>query len=209
MRHGLIASLSCKPIEDLDNRNRRNNIRIRGIPESITDLNPAITKLFHSLVPDKPTSAFACDRMHRALRPKPTLDKPPRDVILCMKDFVTKEDIMRAARNSPNIELDGIRLQIYPDISPATLDRRHRMKEVTNILQTTRIKYRWGFPFKLSIMHSGSTYTVYNVIEGKDLLIKLGLLEPQPSQCLPVTPRSSPIWSTPSTRRNPREQRRW
>ena len=26
-------------VEDLDNRNRRNNIRVRGIPESITDLN--------------------------------------------------------------------------------------------------------------------------------------------------------------------------
>lgn len=100
-------------IEDLDNRNRRNNIRVRGVPESVTDINHAITKLFHNLVPDKPPSAFACDRMHRALRPKPTADKPPRDIIMCMKDFLTKEDIMRAARNSPSIELDGTRLQIY------------------------------------------------------------------------------------------------
>lgn len=196
-------------VEDLDNRNRHNNIRVRGIPESVTDLNQAITKLFHSLVPDKLLSDFACDRLHRALWPKPTPDKPPRDVIMCIKDFVTKEDIMRASRNSPSIELDGVRLQIYPDISPATLDRRRRMKEVTSILQTARIKYWWGFPFTLSIMHNSTTYTVYNVIEGKDLLIKLGLLEQQPSYHLPATPRSSPIWSTPSSRRNQREQRKW
>ena len=115
---------------------------------------------------------------------------------------------MRASRNTPNINLDGVKLQIYPDISPATLDRRRRMKEVTSILQSARIKYRWGFPFKLSIMHNGNTYTVYNVIEGKDLLIKLGLLDQEPQQRFPATPRSSPIWSTPSSRRNHRDQRR-
>lgn len=196
-------------VEDLDNRNRRNNIRVRGIPESTTDLYPAVSRVFHMLLPDRPTSAFTCDRIHRALRPKPPPDKPPRDIILCMKDFLTKEDIMRASRNTPNIELDGVRLQIYPDISPATLDRRRRMKEVTTILQTNRIKYRWGFPFKLSVLHNGTTHTVYNVIEGKDLLIKLGLLQPEPPNRLPATPRSSPIWSTPSSRRNQREQRRW
>lgn len=87
---------------------------------------------------------------------------------------------MHAPRNTPNIVLDGTRLQIYPDISPATLDRRRRMKEVTNILQTARIRYRWVFPFKLTVPHNGSTYTAYNVIEGKKLLVKLGLLDPNP-----------------------------
>lgn len=196
-------------VEDLDNRNRRHNIRLRGVPESVTDLMPMVSKIFHNLLPDRPSSAFTCDRIHRALRPKPTPDKPPRDIIMCMKDFLVKEDIMRAARNSPNISLEGKKLQIYPDISPATLDRRRRMKEVTNILQAARIKYRWGFPFKLTIPYNGSTYTVYNIIEGKELLVKLGLLEPEPPNRFPVTPRSSPIWSTPSSRRNTNNQRRW
>lgn len=196
-------------VEDLDNRNRRHNIRLRGVPETVTDLMPTVSKIFHNLLPDRPPSAFTCDRIHRALRPKPTPDKPPRDIIMCMKDFLVKEDIMRAARNSPNISLEGKKLQIYPDISPATLDRRRRMKEVTNILQAARIKYRWGFPFKLTIPYNGSTYTVYNIIEGKELLVKLGLLEPEPPNRFPVTPRSSPIWSTPSSRRNTNSQRRW
>lgn len=56
-------------VEDLDNRNRRHNIRLRGVPESVTDLMPTVTKIFHNLLPDKPLSAFTCDRIHRALRP--------------------------------------------------------------------------------------------------------------------------------------------
>ena len=167
-------------VEDLDNRNRRHNIRLRGVPETVTELMPAVSKIFHGLLPDKPVTAFACDRIHRALRPKPTADNPPRDIIMCMKDFLVKEDIMRASRNTPNISHEGKRIQIYPDISPATLGRRRRMKEVTSVLQSARIRYRWGFPFKLTIPHNGSTYTVYNVIEGKELLIKLGLLTQDP-----------------------------
>ncbi|CAI9568732.1 unnamed protein product [Staurois parvus] len=80
-------------VEDLDNRNRRNNLRVRGIPESVFDLSQTITKLFKSLLPDRDPGSFACDRIHRTLRPKPPNDKPPRDIVLCMKDFLTKEDI--------------------------------------------------------------------------------------------------------------------
>lgn len=196
-------------VKDLDNRNRPQNIRVCGVPETVTDLMPTVSRIFYNLLPDKPLSAFTCDRIHRALRPKLTPDKPPRDIIMCIKDFLVKEKIMRASRNTPNIELDGKRLQIYPDISPATLDRRRRMKEVTNILQTARIKYRWGFPFKLTIPHNGSTYTAYNVIESKELLVKFGLLDPEPPNRLPSTPRSSPIWSTPSSRSNQKDQRGW
>lgn len=104
-------------IEDLDNRNRRNNLRVRGVPESVTDLLPAIQKLFQSLLPDSPLSAFSCGRIHRALRPPPPPEKPPRDIVLCLKDFLIKEDILRASRNTPNIRLEGIPIQIYLDIS--------------------------------------------------------------------------------------------
>lgn len=57
-------------VEDLDNRNCRNNLRICGVPKSITELMPAMSKLFHSLLPEKIPSSFACNRIHRALHPK-------------------------------------------------------------------------------------------------------------------------------------------
>lgn len=76
-------------LEDLDNRNRRNNLRVRGVPEAVTDLIPAAQKLFQSLLPDSPVAAFSCDRIHRAHRPKPPDHKPPRDIVLCLKDYLT------------------------------------------------------------------------------------------------------------------------
>lgn len=56
--------------EDLDDRNKRHNIRLRGVPEAVTDMIQAVSKIFHNLLPDKPMSAFICDRIHRALRPQ-------------------------------------------------------------------------------------------------------------------------------------------
>lgn len=194
-------------IEDLDNRNRRNNLRIRGIPESVTDLIPTIIRLFKSLLPDTDAGAFTCDRIHRALRPKPPDDKPPRDIVLCMKDFLIKEEILRAARNQQRITLDDRTIQIYPDISPATLDRRRGLKEITSALQAARIRYRWGFPFKLVIPHNGTTYSATSLLEGQEVLVKLGLLEPDVIRRPPSTPRPSPIWQTPPTRRDRRRIR--
>lgn len=172
-------------VEDLDNKNRRHKIRVRCFTETVTDLMPGVSNIFHNLLPDKPLSAFTCDRIYRALRPKTTPKKPRKDIIMCMKYFLVKKDIMCASRNTPNINLDGKRLQIYPDISPATLDRRRRMKEVNKILQTARIKYRWGLSFKLSIHHIG-----------------------QCTQCTQTTHRSSPIWSTPSTPPQPERSKK-
>lgn len=89
----------------------------KGVPEVVTDLILANHKLFQSLLPVSLVAAFSCDRIHRALCPKPPEDKPPRDIILCLKDYLVKEEILRASRNTPNIMLDWIRIQIsqtYP-----------------------------------------------------------------------------------------------
>lgn len=161
---------------------------------------PIVIRLFKSLLPDSETAAFMCDRIHRAFRPKPPADKPLRDIILCMKDFLTKEDILRAARNTLHITLDDYAVQIYPDSSPATLYRCRGMKEVT----TAQVRYRWGFPFKLVVPHNGSTYAATTVLKGQEILVKLGILEAEAVRRPPLTPRPSQIWHTQPTRRDRR-----
>lgn len=80
--------------KDLDNRNRRNNVRVRGVPKTVIDLSEAIKRLFHSLLPDHPEASFICDRMHRALRPKSLPEKPHRDIVMCLKDFLMKKEVL-------------------------------------------------------------------------------------------------------------------
>lgn len=54
-----------------------------------------------------------------------------------MKDYLTKEEILRASGNTNHIELDSVKIQIYPD----------KMKEVTSVLQAANIKMTLGIPF--------------------------------------------------------------
>lgn len=129
--HSQIWSLNSKLTWTyLDNRNRRNNLSSRGDVESVTDLLPAVQRLFQSLLPKSLAASFACNRIHRALRPKPPDDKPPRDIVLCFKECLVKEEILRASRNTPNILLDGAKIQIYPDLSLTRLDKHCKMKEI-------------------------------------------------------------------------------
>lgn len=174
-------------MEDLDNRNRWNNLRIRGVPESITDV-PAYSTRFQFLFPEQNPQSFICDRIHFALKAKPPPDKRPRDLVLCMKDFLVIEEIMRAG----HINLDIVQLQIYPDISQATLDRRRKIKEITTAVSSVRIRYRWGFTFKLIISYNKTTYIATSIPEGQDILIKLGLINPQKVPCTPFHSPSCP-----------------
>lgn len=47
------------------------------------------------------------ERIHRALRPKERITDPPRDVICCIVDLKTKEDILRKARIRTQLVFDG------------------------------------------------------------------------------------------------------
>uniref|UniRef100_A0A8C5LRC0 Uncharacterized protein n=1 Tax=Leptobrachium leishanense TaxID=445787 RepID=A0A8C5LRC0_9ANUR len=139
-------------MEDLDNRGRRNNLRIRGLPDtedSPTQLIPTLTSIFNTLLDRPNATPIAFVRAHRALRPRGT--GPPRDVICCLESFPLKEDLLRAARAPTQISHDGVELQLFPDLSPATLAFRRALRPLTRSLQAQKIRYRWHFPTGLLI----------------------------------------------------------
>ncbi|CAJ0961168.1 unnamed protein product [Ranitomeya imitator] len=53
--------------EDYENRSRRSNLRIRGLPEHIVALKETATALFTALLPDTDPSLLHITRIHRAL----------------------------------------------------------------------------------------------------------------------------------------------
>lgn len=59
-------------LEDAENRARRDNLRIRGIPETVIDLQGTATAFFQEMVPEIPVDRLEFDRIHRSLAPKPT-----------------------------------------------------------------------------------------------------------------------------------------
>lgn len=54
-------------IEDLQNRPRRCNFRVWGLPETLTDLEPALDALMQDLIPDISPHLLELDHFHWAL----------------------------------------------------------------------------------------------------------------------------------------------
>uniref|UniRef100_A0A803JBS4 L1 transposable element RRM domain-containing protein n=1 Tax=Xenopus tropicalis TaxID=8364 RepID=A0A803JBS4_XENTR len=190
--------------EDLENRSRRNNIRIRNIPESYTDLRKLLDLLFTKLLPEYATELLLIDRVHRSLRPKPQHGEPPRDVVVRLHYFETKEDLLRSARTHKAVEIDGESIQMYQDLSPVTLQKRRDLRPITSSLTRAGYKYGWGFPFHLTVVKNGVLYTLTDPTDGEAFLAKLGLPDsPSPPKLAKtkVTPLQ-PIWEKVTTKHN-------
>lgn len=143
-------------VEDLDNRGRRNNIRVRGIPEvdGPEDIQHILQDVFNNLLGEPVTKFIEMDRAHRALRPKNATTQP-RDIICRINSYPLKEDIMRQARLARRVTYKNAQVQLYPDLSWITLQKRRLLQPLLRILQEENIPYRWGFPFSLTAKNQG------------------------------------------------------
>lgn len=146
-------------LEDLDNRGRRHNLRVRGLPESIEAdrLQAEISSFFNSLLDKPPTTPIGMERIHRALRPRGREADPPRDVICHIIDYHLKEELLRKARLATKLSHNGADIRIFQDLSTITLQRRRELRPLLEVLRSKDIAYRWKFPFGLSASYQGRT----------------------------------------------------
>uniref|UniRef100_A0A8C5PDH8 Uncharacterized protein n=1 Tax=Leptobrachium leishanense TaxID=445787 RepID=A0A8C5PDH8_9ANUR len=148
-------------MEDLSNRTRRNNLRIRGLPEgagegSLADL---VRDLLRPLAPDLPDQAWILDRAHRALRARRAEDERPRDVIVRFLHYSTKELILRNNRGA-SISYEGTPILLFQDLTPITLQRRREWKPVADLLRNHKIQFAWGHPLKILAFLDGRTHVL-------------------------------------------------
>ncbi|CAH2307365.1 Hypothetical predicted protein [Pelobates cultripes] len=101
-RQGNMLLALRRQTEDLDNRGRRSNIRVRGLPEpqAEEDIEATLKALFQAILGEDLPADLTFDRAHRANRPR-IPDGTPRDAICCLHHYKHKERIMRKARTRP------------------------------------------------------------------------------------------------------------
>uniref|UniRef100_A0A8C5WM23 L1 transposable element RRM domain-containing protein n=1 Tax=Leptobrachium leishanense TaxID=445787 RepID=A0A8C5WM23_9ANUR len=162
--HHLLHTLT-RHVEDLENRGRRQNVRIRGLPEgegSPAELGRILLRLFNTILGRDHTSHIDIERYHRALRPKGPADAPPRDVICFFLRFGVKEEIMRRARERPHIKFEGVTIALFHDVSPITLHTRRALRPLTMALQKENLQYRWLHPFGIQVRTPHGPVTARN-----------------------------------------------
>ncbi|CAH2245826.1 Hypothetical predicted protein [Pelobates cultripes] len=153
-----------RQLEDVDNRGRRNNLRVRGVPESAEGVpeNPVqvLTALFNRILTRPLDTAILFDRAHRATRPRNLPPDKPRDIICRIHNFPLKEEIFHKARQNKDIKIDGHPVIVFQDLAPSTLQARRALRPITQALSERNIKFRWSFPFALTVTLQNKTHTI-------------------------------------------------
>lgn len=120
----LLESQECLLLlqDDLENRNRRNNIKLRGIPESTagSDLQSAVVGFFNTFLNKPPYTNLELDRVHTVGAARPN-SEAPRDVVCRVHLNHTKAKIITQAWRKDPINSEGAEITILSDLSRRTL----------------------------------------------------------------------------------------
>lgn len=117
-------------LDDFENRDCRQNIQIRDLPEKYNsnDLLVTIQKLFSQIMGSAASEHVEIDRVHRTTPFVSQNKDRPRDVICKIHKYSVKETIMRIVQYTPLIEYEGTQISLFPDISRRTLMQRRMVR---------------------------------------------------------------------------------
>lgn len=164
-------------MEEVEDRSRRNNLRLRGLPEAtgMEDLAESTLAIFRDLLGEQYPPNLSFDRIHRALGPRSTDPERPRDVICRLHRYSHKELMLRAAWEKGEITFDGAVVRILPDLSKATLQRRALLKPLLEAARNAGITYRWGFPIAVTFKRNQHSFTLRSPADLPALFVFMGI----------------------------------
>lgn len=152
-------------IDDLDNRSRRCNIRIVGLPEG-SEGSDAV-KFFEKWIPqylqmDTKAGRMKLDRAHRSSALKPGSGQRPRPLIVKFHNFMDKQRAMQAARrlgsrqsNQDDFTQKGPRISFFNDYSAEVVRRRKAFDDTKVQLRKMNVDYALLYPATLKVTVNG------------------------------------------------------
>lgn len=159
-------------LTDLEDCSRRNNVKIRGVPESIppSNLHKYVSDMIAKLLPEITPIKRTINRIHRIPKPKHLDASVPRDILMKIHFFSTKEQLLTKARTSQMLPAPYNGVHLYADLSKYTLNMRRQMKTITKALYNHKIPYKWRHPATIVINREGTTHIISAPMEGIKLL---------------------------------------
>lgn len=155
------STLAYDRVEDLENRLRRNNLRVVGVPEKIEGSSAAEfieTWLRGKFGATVLSPLFAVERAHRVpMRPLPP-GNPPRAMLVRILNCRDRDVILRKAREVEDLSVDGQRVSIFPDFSAEVQKRRLKFVDVKKRLRDLHLPYAMLYPAKLRVVADGETH---------------------------------------------------
>lgn len=155
-----IAYLLTK-VDDLENRSRRNNIRLVGVPEKSEGRDPVA--FFEAWLTDLVgrdclSTHFSIERAHRVPMRAPPPGAPPRPILLKLLHFRDRDAALRKAREKGDLTIDGHKVSLFPDFSGEIQRQRMQFQDIKKRLRGIGIPYSMQYPARLRVAALNNTH---------------------------------------------------
>lgn len=170
-----VKTLSAR-LDDLENRHRRNNLRLVNLPERAegADAVKFLEKWFHEVFGDSLPGPVIIEQAHRIGR-LPTSDQRfPRVLIMKFMNLRDRQRVMDAARERKTVMFQQHKVMFFPDFSVEVRKQRRQFDDVKRRLRALNIEYRLRYPAKLAVKHGGQMVTCSTTDEVERLIEDCG-----------------------------------
>ena len=164
--------------EDLQNRLRRNNMRIYRVAEKSEgkDMKQFVKELIKEVLQPMPDVNLQFERAHRALRAKSSdPDAAPRSIIVKFLDFTAKEAVLKQAWSQKQMLYNEQPIFFDHDYSPVLQKKRMQVRDVVYKLKEKNIKAKCIYPAQIRITTQDGDKTYPTLAEAVPALQELGI----------------------------------
>ena len=152
-------------VDDLEKRSRRANLRILNIPKDIEKGQHTVKFISDLLMQAMGEEVFEnppeLERAHRSPGQRPREGQPPRPFVVCFHRFQEKEKALQWARTH-DVEFNGSKLMIYPDMSAGLVNKRAAFKDVKQLLYEKKIRFSLLHPARLRVQFEDETLVFHS-----------------------------------------------
>ncbi|KAK7895564.1 hypothetical protein WMY93_020889 [Mugilogobius chulae] len=178
-----------RKLDDLDNQNRRSNVRLLGLPEKAegNDLCMFLTKWIPEVLGAENFGGplpLLIESARRVGRLQDTA-MHPRVVIMKFLNYADKVKAMAAARRKGTVYYDGKKVMFFQDFSTDLIKQRKTFDTVKRLLSSLSIPdLRFGIihPAKMLVTYQGKRHIFNNASEASTFAKQLKEEEPDVNQ---------------------------
>lgn len=168
--HDLACQIFQEKLTDLENRSRRNNLRIIGLPESFT---PAmLPDLCATKIPNALGFPTPCvvERAHR-IGPPAENKTSPRPTIVRYLNYADKHMLLQRFRQQKQLQIEGHKLLLFADYSQEVSNKRKAFSRICSTLFHNNIKFTLAYPAILHVTSKdGDRISLHTPVEAEQFL---------------------------------------
>lgn len=158
-----------RKLDDLEDRSRRNNVRLVGLPAGAEGDDPRryLQKMLPTWIPRLGSDPLEIDRAHRVFS---NSTARPRTMIFRLLRYTDRQAILEGARKAKPTLTDGTKLQFFADYGPGTTKERQKYKEIRARLWQRKIDAYLIYPAILKVNYKGVKMSFNSAEEASETL---------------------------------------